>query len=56
MNSEPNTRLSGMKQDIQDMKNELTQYILGRSLWFNKNLKALIAQLINIKYDLKKYG
>ena len=54
MSNETNTRLSGMKQDIQDTKTEFTQFLVALCGSMDKKFENINSQLINIKYDLTK--
>ena len=52
MSDEPNTRFSGMKQDIQDTTSEFAQSLAARLKgWEIQNINS---QLVDIKYDLTK--
>ena len=52
MTNEPNTRLSGMKQDIQDTKTEFTLAALRGSM--GEKFQNINSQLAYIKYDFTK--
>ena len=54
MSHEPNTRSSGMKQDIQDTRTEFTQSLAALRGLMNKKFQSINNQLVNIKYDLTK--
>ena len=53
MSNEPNTRFSGMKQDIQDTGTGFTQSLATLRGSMDQKFED-ISQLINIKYDLTK--
>ena len=42
MSNEPNTRLSGMKQDIQDTRTEFTQFLAALHGSMDKKFQTLI--------------
>ena len=54
MSNEPNNRLSGMKQDIQNTRTGFTQSLAASRGWIDQKLQDINSQLINIKYDLTK--
>ena len=53
MSNEPNTRSSGMKQDIQDTRTEFTQSLAALRGLMNEKFQNN-NQLVDIKYDLTK--
>ena len=54
MSNEPNTRLSGMKQDIQDTRTEFTQSLAALHGSMDEQFQNINSQLVNIKYNLTK--
>ena len=54
MSNKSNTRLGGMKQDIQDTRIEFTQSLAALRGSMDKKFKNINSQLVNIKYDLTK--
>ena len=54
MSNESNTRLGGMKQDIQDTRIEFTQSLAALRGSMDQKFKNINSQLVNIKYDLTK--
>ena len=54
MSDEPNTRLSGMKQDIQDIKTKFTQSLAALCGSMDQKFENINSQLINMKCDLTK--
>ena len=54
MSNKSNTRLGGMKQDIQDTRIEFTQSLAALRGSMDQKFKNINSQLVNIKYDLTK--
>ena len=54
MSNEPNTRLTGMKQDIQDTRTKFTQSLPALLGWTDEKLQNINSQLANSKHDLTK--
>ena len=54
MSSEPNTRLSGLKQDIKDTRTEFTLSLTALHGSMDQKFESINNQLVNIKYDLTK--
>ena len=54
MSNEPNNRLIGMKQDLQDKRTEFTQSLAAIRGSMNEKFQNINWQLFNIKYDLTK--
>ena len=54
MSNEPNTRLSGTKQDIQDTRTEFTLSLAALRGSMDEKFQNINSQLVNIKYDLTK--
>ena len=54
MSNEPNNRLIGMKQDIQDKRTEFTQSLAAIRGSMDEKFQNINWQLFNIKYDLTK--
>ena len=54
MSSEPNTKFSGMQQDIQDTRTEFTQSSAALRGLMDHKLEKINSQLVNIKYYLTK--
>ena len=54
MSNEPNTRSSGMKQDIEDTRTEFTQSLAALRGSMDEKFQSINSQLVNIKYDLTK--
>ena len=52
MSSEPNTRLSAMKQDIHDTKNKFTQSSADLHGSMDQKFEYINNQLINIKKNM----
>ena len=54
MSNEPNNRLIGMKQDLQDKRTEFTQSLAAIRGSMDEKFQNINWQLFNIKYDLTK--
>ena len=54
MSNEPNTRLKGMKQDIQDTRTWFTQSLAALCGSMDEKFQNINSQLVNFKYDLTK--
>ena len=54
MSSEPNARLNGMKQDIQDTRTEFTRSLAALHGSIYQKFENINSQLVNIKYEKQK--